>query len=495
MKEIRRAVDYVNVTARRILLPALALTVMVVAVLQTLVVPVIAQIGATLQVSSSAVGWALTANLLAAAVLTPVLGRLGDVHGRRPVLLGILAVVAAGSLLAAVTTSLPLLILARVLQGASYGLFPLSMAVLRDELPAERLTGAMAVVSGTLGIGGGLGLVLTGLLTRANGDYHRIFWLSLAVTLAAMVLAAWTVPARRPDPTGARRTDWSGAVVLGLGLVLLLLPLSQGRGWGWTSLPTLGSFVGSAVVLLAWLRVEKQVRAPLVTPQMLRSVPLMATHAAGLFIGVAMFVGFLAVSGFVQSPSSGGYGFSASVLAASTVYLLPGALSGVVTAPLGGRLVQRFGGRATLISAALLGAAGFLLMALLHSSSWELIVGALAVNTAVSLGYAAMPALIVAEVAPSETGVANSVNSIARALGSSLASAVVVTLLASDVLPTGQPRESAYVGAFLLGAVGLLVAATLVRLGLPRLPAPAGEEAEFEAATAYAGEFATVGAR
>jgi MFS family permease len=177
------------------------------------------------------------------------------------------------------------------------------------------------------------------------------------------------------------------------------------------------------------------------------------------------------------------------------VYLLPGALSGVVTAPLGGRLVHRFGGRATLISAALLGAAGFLLMALLHSSSWELIVGALAVNTAVSLGYAAMPALIVAEVAPSETGVANSVNSIARALGSSLASAVVVTLLASDVLPTGQPRESAYVGAFLLGAVGLLVAATLVRLGLPRLPAPAGEEAEFEAATAYAGEFATVGAR
>jgi MFS family permease len=474
-------------------LPSLALTVMVVAVLQTLVVPVVAEIGAALSVDASAVGWAITANLLAAAVATPVLGRLGDVHGRRPVLLGILAVVAAGSLLAAVTTSLPLLVVARVLQGASYGLFPLSMAVLRDELPADRLTGAMAVVSGTLGIGGGLGLVLTGLLTRDGGDYHRIFWLSLAVTLAALVLAAATVPARRPPRRG--RVDWLGAVVLGLALVLLLLPLSKGHEWGWASGLTLGSFAGSVVVFLAWLAVENRVPAPLVTPAMLRSGPLLVTHAAGLFVGVAMFVGFLGVSGFVQAPASGGYGFSASVLAASSVYLLPGALSGVVTAPMGGRLVRRFGGRATLLTAALLGAAGFLLMAVLHTASWQLIVGALAVNTAVSLGYAAMPALIVAEVEPSETGVANGVNSIARALGSSLASAVVVTLLASSAGVDGRPSEGAYVAAFALGAVGLLLAAVLVRLGLPRLPAPDDEEAEFESATAFAGEWATVGAR
>lgn len=477
----------------RVLLPALALTVMVVAVLQTLVVPVVGQIGEALSVGPSAVGWTITANLLAAAVATPVLGRLGDVHGRRPVLLGILVVVAAGSLLAAVTTSLPLLILARVLQGASYGLFPLSMAVLRDELPADRLTGAMAVVSGTLGVGGGLGLVLTGLLTRDGGDYHRIFWLSLVVTLGALVLAHRTVPRRRPDRNG--RTDWLGAVVLGLALVLLLLPLSKGHEWGWASTGTLGCFVGSVVAFVAWLMVENRVGSPLVKPAMLRSGPLMVTHAAGLFIGVAMFVGFLGVSGFVQAPSSGGYGFSASVLAASSVYLLPGALSGVVMAPLGGRLVRRFGGRATLLSAVLLGAGGFGLMAALHTASWQLIVGALAVNTAVSIGYAAMPALIVAEVEASDTGVANSVNSIARALGSSLASAVVVTLLASSATGTGAPTEGAYVTAFALGAAGLLFAAILVRFGLPRLPAPEPDEAAVEAASAYAGEWATVGAR
>ncbi|MDQ1636610.1 MAG: hypothetical protein QOJ32_3419 [Frankiaceae bacterium] len=479
--------------ASRVLLPALALTVMVVAVLQTLVVPVVAEIGMALSVSPSAVGWAITANLLAAAVATPLLGRLGDVHGRRPVLLGILVVVALGSLLAAVTTSLPLLIVGRVLQGASYGLFPLSMAVLRDELPADRLTGAMAVVSGTLGIGGGLGLVLTGLLTRDGGDYHRIFWLSLGVTLTALLLAHLTVPRRQSDSQGS--IDWLGAGVLGLALVLLLLPLSQGHTWGWTSPLTLTSFVASAVVLGLWLRLENRVARPLVTPAMLRNRPLMITHTAGLFIGVAMFVGFLGVSGFVQTPSSAGFGFSASVLAASSVYLLPGALSGVVTAPLGGRLVRRYGGRFTLLLAVLLGAAGFTLMAVLHDASWQLIVGALAVNTGVSVGYAALPALIVAEVDASDTGVANSVNSIARALGSSLASAVVVTLLASSAGRTGLPSEGAYVAAFALGAAGLLVAAVLVRFGLPAFAAPNEQELEFEEATSYAGEFATVGAR
>ncbi len=311
-----------------VLVPALAITVMVVALLQTVVVPVLADIGRALHASPAAVGWTVTANLLAAAVLTPLLGRLGDVYGRRPVLLAILVVVAAGSLLAAVTTSLPLLIVARVLQGAAFGLFPLAIAVLRDALPPQR---------------------------------------------------------------------------------------------------------------------------------------------------------------------------SASVLAASSVYLLPGALSGVLTAPIGGRLVHAYGGRSTLIFASLLGTAGCTLMAVLHTASWHIIVGGLLVNSAVSLGYAAMPALIVAEVRSDQTGIANGVNSIARSLGSSLASALVITLLSSHLLPIGLPPESSYVAAFVIGAVGLAFSALIVAIGLPR-PATRRDtrdpvEAEQEQATALAAEWATVTGR
>ena len=478
--------------ASPLLLPTLALTATVIAVLQTVVVPVLGTIGADLGSSTSATGWVLTANLLAAAVLTPVLGRLGDVHGRRPVLLGILAVVTAGSLLAALTSSLPLLILGRVLQGSSYALFPLSIGVLRDELRPEKLTGAMAVVSATLGAGGGLGLVLTGLLTRGGGDYHRVFWVAALVTVLAFVLAYAVVPARRPTAVGG--VDWLGAGVLGTGLVLLLLPLSKGHEWGWATPRTIGCFVASAVVFAGWLALEKRLSAPLVAPAMLAHRPLLITNLAGVFIGVAMFVAFLAVSGFVQTPTSAGYGFTATVLGASATYLLPGALIGVLVAPAGGRLVRRVGARLVLVLAALLGAAGFALMAALHTESWHLVTGSVLVNAAVSLAFASMPALIVSEVTPGETGVANSINSISRSIGSSLASALVVTLLASEVMPNGLPQESAYITAFLIGGVGCVLAALLVGFGIPPLARPSGRELELEAVRSPAGAWAGAGA-
>lgn len=449
----------------RVLVPALALIVMVVALLQTVVVPVLAQIGTALDASAAAVGWIVTVTLLAAAVFTPLLSRIGDLHGRRRVLIGILIIVAAGSLLAALTTSLPWLLVGRVLQGTSFGLFPLSIGILRHALPPQKLTSAMAIVSGTLGIGGGIGLVLTGLLTRDGGDYHRIFWLSLAASLLALLLVVLTVPKHRPQHAG--RIDWIGGLLLGTSLVLLLLPLSQGHEWGWNAPSTLGCFASSALVLMLWLVVERRMREPLVPLILMGNRPFMITNVAGLFIGFGMFVTFLSISGFVQTPAAVGYGFSASVLEASCIYLLPAALAGVITAPIGGRLVGRFGGRATLLIASTIGLSGFTLMALLHSQSWHIIVGGSLANGAVSMGYAALPALIVAEVSTDQTGIANGVNSIARSIGSALGSASVITLLSSKLPSGGIPHESAYTVVFLLGASSMIFSALVVAVGLP----------------------------
>lgn len=456
--------DHANAPSR-ILVPALALTVMVVALLQTVVVPVLAQIGEALDASPSAVGWTVTVTLLAAAVFTPLLSRIGDLYGRRRVLIGILIVVSAGSLLAAVTTSLPWLLTGRVLQGASFGLFPLSIGILRQALPPHKLTAAMAIVSGTLGIGGGIGLVLTGLLTRDGGDYHRIFWLSLAASLIALLLVVLTVPRHRPETAG--RIDWIGGFLLGASLVLLLLPLSQGHEWGWSAPSTLGCFVGAVLVLALWLVAERRLREPLVPLVLMDNRPFMITNVAGLFIGFGMFVTFLGISGFVQTPAAAGYGFSASVLEASCIYLLPAALAGVITAPVGGRLVRLYGGRATLIIAAMMGFVGFLLMAMLHSQSWHIILGGALANGAVIMGYAALPAQIVSEVSPEQTGIANGVNSIARSIGSALGSALVITLLSSHLLSSGVPHESSYTVAFLIGAASMICSALIVAVGLP----------------------------
>ncbi|GAA0380679.1 hypothetical protein Acor_02280 [Acrocarpospora corrugata] len=275
------------------MLPVAAYSVLLVSALQTLVVPVIANIQADLRVSASAVSWVVTANLLAAAVLTPLLGRLGDLRGRRPVMLGVLAVVLIGSVIAATTIDLPLLLLGRVMQAASFGLFPLSIGMLRGELPPNRLTGAMALVSGMLAVGAGVGLVITGLLMRSGGDYHRLFWLATLMTAAGFA-GAWMLPRRAAVATG--RIDWTGAVLLGTGLVLLLLALQEGNTWGWASAGILASLAGAVAVLTVFVLFERRIGQPLVSTRMLTYRPIVLANVAGLFLGVSMFVVFLSVS-------------------------------------------------------------------------------------------------------------------------------------------------------------------------------------------------------
>ncbi|UOY00878.1 MFS transporter [Blastococcus sp. PRF04-17] len=448
------------------LMLTLAFGVTTLSLLQSLVVPVLGAIEQQLGVSAGAAGWVLTANLLAAAVLTPVLGRLGDLRGERPVILGILVAVSLGTLLAIVTTSLPLLLLGRILQGASYGLFPLSISVLRRELPQRRLSVAMAVVSSTLAVGGVVGLVATGLLVGDGGDYRRAFWVGLGVALVSLAMAVRVLP-RRPSSVGGR-VDWWGAIVLGAGLVLVLLPVSQGNLWGWASPGVLGCLAGALLVLGGWVVLQRRTAEPLVRPAMLADRRTLVPNIAGLMTGIALFASFLAILQFVQTPPERtGYGFGASVLEASVVYLLPGGVAGIAVAPLAGRVVTRVGALPTLLAGAGSGVAGFLLLALHRSEPWAVVLAGLLTQLAVTVAYAALPALVVRAVQEDETGVANAVNSIARSVGQALGSTLAVMLIAASVDPaTGFPRDVAYTEVALVGAIASAAVVLVAALGL-----------------------------
>jgi len=286
----------------RLLVAGLSIVVLTVAVLQTAVVPVLGIIADQLHASDVGVSWAVTANLLAAIAATPVIGRLADLHSKKRVLLSVLVVVLIGSLLAATTTSLPLLILSRVLQAASFALYPVGIAILREELSPNRLMSAMAVLSGTLGFGGGSGLVVVGLLMSGNAGYHRVFWLTTVFTAAAIVIAIFVIPRR---PRGVSGTiDWLGAIGLALGLSTVLLSLTQGQSWGWTSPATFGCGVGGAVVLVGWWMWEKRATQPLVSTEMLRRRPILLTNLATVFVGMGLYFAFLGLTQFVQSPGT-----------------------------------------------------------------------------------------------------------------------------------------------------------------------------------------------
>ena len=449
--------------APSVLIAGLSVVVLTVAVLQTAVVPVLGVIAHQLNASTVAVSWAVTANLLAAAAATPLIGRLADLHSKKRVLLVVLAVVLVGSVVAATTKSLPLLIVARVLQAASYALYPVGIAILREELPEQRMVSAMSVLSGTLGFGGGTGLVVVGLLMNHGANYHRVFWLTTVFTILVIAIVVLIVPSRPRSTTGS--IDWLGAAGLAAGLSAILLAITQGHSWGWTSPKTLACGTCGVVLLVGWWLWERRADQPLVSIQMLSRRPIMLTNLATIFVGMGLYFAFLGLTQFVQIPhQAAGYGFGATVLEASVVYLLPGAVTGFLVALASGRFIDRFGARPVLVVAAMAGIAGFVFIALVHSAPWQIIVASILANAYISLGYGALPALVVSEVSAGETGVATGMNAIARTIGSAIAAAVVAVLLGRLAAGTSVPMESSFIAIFLGGAITAALAMALIAL-------------------------------
>ncbi|MGW6754820.1 MFS transporter [Streptomyces sp. NPDC055006] len=484
-----------RVPGQTLLILALGAAAMVVSMMQTLVVPVLSIIQADLHATTANVSWVTTATLLSAAVFTPLLGRFGDQHGKKPTLVGVLLVMIAGSVLAATTSSLTWLIVGRVMQGAATAIFPLALSVLREEIKPAKLHGAMALVSGTLAFGSGLALVGAGLLTQgSNPDYHRVFWLAVALAVMALAGVLLAVPPSRAKTGG--RTDWLGALALAMLLVLLLLPISQGHEWGWTSGRTLGAFVGAVVMAFVWVAVEHRVKEPMVDMKMFVHRPVLFTNLAGLLLGFAMFAQFIGVSYLVQMPESlTGYGFGASVLDAAVVYLLPTTLVSLVGAQAGGLLVRRISARFTLATGAAFGVLGFVWLTAAHGTTASVIGAGMVIGLAISFGYASMPALIVASVPAHQTGIANGINSISRSVGSAVASAVITSLLASKTiaLPDGMPalpQESQFTLSFAIAgaAFALVVVVALTGLRMARAPRTAvARKADASGATEPAG--------
>jgi MFS family permease len=222
------------------------------ALLQAMVAPALRTIQLDLGTSTTGASWILTAFLLSASIATPIAGRLGDMFGKKRVLVIALAATAAGVVISAVAKSLDLLIVGRVVQGFSPAVIPLAIGIIRDEFPSERVPARIALISATLGVGGGLGIVLAGPIVD-HLSYHWLFWAPLIVLLIAMLGAQLFVPESPLRVPG--RVDWVGGLLLGGWLVALLLAVSQGQSWGWTSGRIIGLFAAAVVLAVTWILV------------------------------------------------------------------------------------------------------------------------------------------------------------------------------------------------------------------------------------------------
>ena len=442
----------------------------VAALMQTLVVPLLGQLPQILHSTASNTTWVVTATLLVGAVVTPVAGRLGDMYGKRPVLLASIVPLIVGSIVCATATSVLPMIIGRGLQGMGVGIIPIGISAMRDLLPPERLGSAIALISASLGIGGALGLPIAAAVVE-NSDWRMLFW-GCAVLAAIVGVLIYLVIPEIPTEGPAGRFDYLGAIGLGIGLVCLLLAVSKGATWGWTSATILGLFAAAIVAILIWGRYELRTSQPLVDLRVTARPQVLLTNATSVVVSMAMYAQALLIPQLLQLPKSTGFGLGQSMFAMG-LWMAPAGLTMMVISPFGARLSALRGPKFTLAAGCAIIAAGYAASLILMGSTWGILAATVIINTGVGFAYGAMPALIMGAVPVSETAAANSFNTLMRAIGTSISAAVVGAILAQMTFSVGGhmlPTENGFrVGLLIGGGVAILGAVLATTIPVKRV--------------------------
>jgi MFS family permease len=431
--------------------------------LQSLVAPSLPELQRALHTSLDTVSWVLTAYLLSASVATPVIGRLGDIHGKARVLVYVLVLLCAATVLTALATSLAVMLVGRVLQGAAGGIFPLAFGIIRDEFPRERVAGAIGMMSSLLAVGGGIGVVLAGPII-AHFSYHFLFWLPLVLLVPATVAIRLFVP-ESPIRVGGT-VNWKGAALMATGLAAVLVAVSEAPVWHWLSARTLVTFAIGTAFLVAWVRSDSRSRHPLVDMRMMRIRGVWATNAVAGLLGFGMYAFFILLPEYVETPARAGYGFGSSVTGAG-LFLLPSTIAMLVVGSQTGRFERWFGSKPPLIAGTFLTAAAYLTLALERNARFDIYLSSVLLGCGIGLAFAAMVNLIIENVGPAETGVATGMNTVMRTLGGAFGGAVVASILAVSLESSGFPSAHGYTLALAACAAAPLVG-VLVGLAIPQ---------------------------
>lgn len=431
---------------------------------QTMVIPIQGELPGLLSTSVSNASWVLTITLLGGAVAMPVAGRLADIAGKQRVLVVSAALLLVGSLICALSSSLPSMLAGRLLQGLSMGFIPVGISLLREITPPRITATSIAAMSATLGVGGAIGLPLSAWIAQ-TGDWHNLFWVSAGFALLVLV-ATWVLVPHVHDAHPAR-LDVIGGAGLAVGLVAFLVGISKAHDWGWGSGRTWGAIVAGLAVLVLWGRYELRQAEPLVDLRTTARPAVLLTNVAAVAIGFGMMAQAVVVPQLLQLPSSLGYGLGQSLLAAG-LWMAPGGLMMMLFAPVSSNLMTRVGAKVTLMVGAGVLGGGYVVALALMNAPWQLLLASCVMSAGVGIGYAAMPTLILDSVPVHEAGSAVGVNALMRSIGTTLSAAVMATLLSSSTTSLGAvsvPTEGAFQLCFGIGAlaafVGVAIGATI----------------------------------
>jgi MFS family permease len=414
-----------------------------------IVVPALPVLAEHYSASLIEVAWLVTGFLLASTVALPLFGRLGDLFGKRRMLLVSLGAFAAGSLLCALTASIAVAIVGRVVQGIGAAAAPLALGLIREGLPAARVPRGIGVVVGATAAGVAIGVLLSGvLLDRFSGA--SIFWFLFALATVLIVAVLSLVPASQTRAN--TRVDLAGAVTLGLGLAALLLAISKGSAWGWLSSRTIGLFAASALLLSLFVLVERRVRQPLVDLGLVVEQPFLIANICVFAFGFSFVVALLLVPAIAGAPGGAEYGLDLSTIGIGLV-LAPVGVAGFVSGWSAGKVVHRLGPRALVAAGASLMIAAYVFLAFEHTGRAALMTGTTLLGLAIGLVLTGVYSVVMNRSSSDKTSVAMAVNIVARNTAAAVGGQVSVAIVTAAGLVGGFPAGTGYTRAFLVSAI------------------------------------------
>ncbi|HSV35312.1 MAG TPA: MFS transporter [Ramlibacter sp.] len=415
-------------------------------------------------------GWLITAYLLVGSVSAGLSSRLGDLFGRRRMVLAMLACSTVGSLISALSTELPGLIAGRALQGMSAALLPLAIGIVREHLPPGRVPVAIGWLAAMATFSAGGGLLLGGFLVD-NAGWRTMFWFGAAHGLVAIALVATLVPASARQAI-TEQLDWLGGVLYAPAVALLLWALSRLKAHGLTNTTTLAALGVGVLLLLVWARREWRHPAPMIDVRRIMQRDVGLPMALMFLFGLGASQLMLVLMSLAQQPLWTGVGLGLSATVAGLVKL-PSNFMGLFGAPWGGHLAARSGARSAATLGAFLILFGWCGLALWHHAVWTLVLWAMVTSLGGAMMMSAVPNLLV-EVVPAErtsefVGLSQVVRTLGTAIGTQVASVLLATqLVRSDAQPAAVfPSGGAYL-LTMLAIIGACAACWFTAWRLPR---------------------------
>jgi MFS family permease len=448
------------------ILAILASVAMMVMFIEIMLVPALPYVAVDFH-DTQWIPWVLSIYLLIGAVATPLAGRLGDMYGKKRIMIYVMCIYVVGLLGSGFSLDLSrallgqpsifVLIFFRGVQGIGMGMFPLAFGIIRDTFPRDKIPTAIGTVSAMFSVGVSLGLLGGGYITSV-GHWYDAFHVVVPFFIALTVLTVFLIK----DPIVVKRgsLDLSGAATLGIGVFALLLGLTQGEEWGWGSPSIIGLFLLALVMLVIFTILELRTEDPVVRLSMFRNRGVLDASVTAIFIGFCMFLLFQTLPFFLETPKVAGGFFGITDTFVIGLYMFPSAIAQLIFGPLGGVLSKKVGADKVLIAGLAILALGFGTLVYMHTDWVGIVISVFITGAGMALCMVSMINLVVVTCKQSEFGVASGMNTLFRVVGGSVGPVLAVVILSNYTMSLQGNviyTESGYVTTWIVGVVFALI--------------------------------------